>query len=113
MPRRHRNRKAEYVQTLEAEVARLQALDARINSEKNAMAHQNVAMRELLASQSLDFRLDSINLSSSSQTEDELSQLGGAMVDIRFDPEMGHERTFLDVFDISNMNWTSVCIQKG
>ena len=98
------------MQTLEAEVARLQQLDAHINTEKNTLAHQNNAMRELLASHSLDLQLGSIDLSSSSQPIDELSQLGGAMVDIRFDPEIGHDRTFLDLLDLSDMAWTSVCI---
>jgi hypothetical protein len=94
------------VNTLEAEVARLQHLDALINSEKNALAHQNGHLRELLAHHSLDFQLDTLNLSSSSQPSDDLSQLGGAAVDVRFDPEMGHERTFLD-FSEMDFAWTS------
>lgn len=93
------------MQTLEAEVARLQHLDALVNSEKNTLAHQNNAIKQFLASQSLDFQLDSINLSSSSQSSDELSQLGGAVVDIRYDPEIGHERTFLDFPEMSDMVW--------
>ena len=95
------------MQTLEAEVARLQHLDALINSEKNTLAHQNSAMRDFLMKQSLEVQLDNVNLSSSSQPSDDLSQLGGAIVDIRFDPEIGHERTFLDFVDMSDMIWTS------
>ena len=95
------------MQTLESEVARLQHLDALINSEKNTLAHQNNAIKEFLASQSLDVQLDSITLSSSSHPSDELSQLGGAIVDIRFDPDLGEERTFLDLPDISDMIWSS------
>lgn len=93
------------MQTLEAEVARLQHLDALVNTEKNTLAHQNQAMRELLASHSLDSHLESFNLSSSSHPSDELSLLGGAAVDIRFDEEIGQERVFLDWAD--EMAWTS------
>jgi hypothetical protein len=93
------------VQTLEAEVARLQHLDALVNNEKNALAHQNNAMRELLASHSLDSHLEVFNLSSSSQPSDELSLLGAAAVDIRFDEEIGQERVFIDWPD--DMAWTS------
>ncbi|KAK3691302.1 hypothetical protein LTR37_018708 [Vermiconidia calcicola] len=101
---RHRNRKAEYVQTLEAEVARLQHLDAMVNNEKNILAQQNQAMKELLASKSLDIHLNLMDLSSSSQLSDGLSHLGGAMVDIGYDPEIGQERTILDFDD---MFWSS------
>jgi hypothetical protein len=104
--RRHRNRKAEYVHTLEEEVARLQHLDALINNEKNTLAHQNKAMRELLASESLDFQLNSLDLTSSSLSNDDLSYLGGAAVDIRFDPDVNHERTYIDWNDV-DMTWTS------
>lgn len=93
------------MQTLEAEVARLQHLDALINTEKNKMAHQNNVMKELLASHSLGSHLESFNLSSSSQPSDELSLLGSAAVDIRFDEEIGQERVFLDWPD--DMAWTS------
>lgn len=105
--RRHRNRKAEYVQSLEAEVARLQHLDSLVHAEKNSLAHQNNAIREFLMSQSLDIQLDSIDLSSSSQPSDDLSQLGSGMIDVRMDPDVGHERTFIDFSDIPDMLWTS------
>ena len=95
------------MQNLEAEVARLQHLDSLVHSEKNTLAHQNNAIRELLASQSLDVQLDSVNLSSSSQPSEELSQLGALAVDIRFDPDLGQDRTFLDFPDFSDMVWTS------
>ena len=93
------------MQTLEAEVARLQHLDAVVNTERNTLSHQNNAMRELLASYSLDSHLESFNLSSSSQPSDELSLLGGAAIDIRFDEDIGQERVFLDWPD--DMAWTS------
>jgi hypothetical protein len=93
------------VQTLEAEVARLQHLDALVNTERNSLAHQNNAMKELLSSHSLDSHFESFSLSTSSQPSDELSQLGGAAIDIRFDEDIGHERVFIDWPD--DMNWTS------
>ncbi len=102
--RRHRNRHADYVKGLEAEVARLQHLDAIVNSEKNALAHQNNAIREFLAEQSLDSTLETANLGPSPQPSEDLSSLGGAAVDYRFDPEIGSERWFLDLPDLS---WTS------
>ena len=93
------------MQELEAEIARLQHIDALINSDKNTLAHQNNAMRELLASKSLDTYLESMDLSSSSQPSDDLSLLGGAAVDIRWDEEIGQQRVFLDWPD--DMLWTS------
>ena len=62
-------------------------------------------MRDLLASHSLVSHLDSFSLSSSSQPGNELSLLGGAAVDIRFDEQIGQERVFLDWPD--EMAWTS------
>ncbi len=64
-------------------------------------------MRELLASRSLDFHLDTMDLSGSSQTSGDLSQLGGAAIDIRFDPDMDHERTFIDFEEFDKMWGTS------
>ncbi|KAK5121809.1 hypothetical protein LTR85_004684 [Meristemomyces frigidus] len=104
--KRHRDRKAEYVRTLEAEVARLQHIDAVVNSEKNALAHQNEAMKAFLASQSLDVHLGSVDLSSPSAPSEDLSLLGGAWIDVRFDPEIGHERTFMDL-DMPEPVWSS------
>ena len=69
------------------------------------MAHQNQAMKDLLASHSLDSHFDSFSLSSSSQPSHELSLLGGAAIDIRFDEQIGQERVFLDWPD--DMAWTS------
>lgn len=116
--KRHRDRKAEYVKSLEAEVAvstvrrrpsrlkveeayahvkRLQHLDALVNSEKNNLAHQNEAIKAFLATQSPDVQPESVNLGSPPAPTEDLSSLGGAWIDIRFDPEVGHERTFIDV----------------
>ena len=107
MNRRHRNKTAEYVGSLEAEVARLQHLDAVVNSEKNALAHQNNAIKDFLSKQSIDAYMDSINLDSPHIGIDELSQLGGAALNIRFDTDLEHERIFLDLPDMSEMLWTS------
>lgn len=101
--RRHRNRHAEYVRSLEAEVARLQHLDAMVNSEKNALAHQNAAIKEYLAKQSIDTRMDAMGLEST-PAPDNLSQLGGAAIDLRMDPDIGKERWFLDVPELT---WSS------
>ncbi len=90
---------------MEAEIARLQHLDALVNSEKNTLAHQNNAIRELLSSHSLESNMESFNLNSSSQPGDDLSLLGGAAVDIRYDEEIGQERVFLDWPE--EMAWTS------
>lgn len=95
--RRHRNRKAEYVQSLEAEIAHLQHLDAVTNNEKNLLAHQNRAIKKFLASHSLEIQLDTINLSSFSASSGDLSMLGSVEVDARFDPRIGQERVFLDL----------------
>ncbi|KAK5136312.1 hypothetical protein LTR08_003685 [Meristemomyces frigidus] len=87
----HRTRKADYVQTLRAEVA-------------NTLAHQNQAMRTFLTSQSLDVPIKSVKLSSSSAPSEDLSSLGSAEIDMPFDPEIEHEHTFLD-FDMPDMTW--------
>ncbi|KAK3721294.1 hypothetical protein LTR37_003169 [Vermiconidia calcicola] len=76
--RRHRNKHYAYVQQLEAEIARLQNADALVNNEKNALAHQNNAMREAIASQSLDVHISYIDLNSFIEPSNELSQLGSA-----------------------------------
>ncbi|TKA83633.1 hypothetical protein B0A55_00476 [Friedmanniomyces simplex] len=102
--KRHRNRKAEYVQSLEAEIARLQHLDAIISSDKNSLAHQNEGIRALLASHSIDTQLDVMNLTSSSE---DLSDLGSAGIGIRYDSDIGHERVFMDFDDMPDVAWTS------
>lgn len=61
-------------------------------------------MRTFLASQSLDEPLGSVDLSSSSVSSEDLSLLGSAEIDIRFDPEIGHERTFMDLY-MPDMTW--------
>lgn len=78
-----------------------------INSEKNSLAHQNNAIRDLLANHSIDAQLESVDLGSSSQSMDELSQLGTVAVDIRYDPDLEQERTYIDLSDFSDMMWTS------
>ncbi|KAF2162731.1 hypothetical protein M409DRAFT_69013 [Zasmidium cellare ATCC 36951] len=95
--KRHRNRKATYIHSLEAEIARLQSLDAQANVEKNALAHQNKAMKELLASHSLDFRLGEMGLEGKNDSGDGLSSLGSASIEVRPDEQLGgKDRTFLD-----------------
>ena len=108
LQRRHRNRKSEYIKSLEAEVARLQHLDSVVHNEKNMLARQNKAIRDFLASQSIDVQLDSVNLAGANTAKDDLNTLGGATVDIRYDSDLGHDRTFLDLADFSSdMVWTS------
>ncbi|KAK0259238.1 hypothetical protein B0A54_12366 [Friedmanniomyces endolithicus] len=101
---RHRNRKAEYVQSLEAEIARLQHLDAIVNSDKNTLAHQNEEIRAVLAAHSIDTQLEVMNLAPSPEG---LSMLGDARIDIRYDPAIGHERVFMDFDDMPDIAWTS------
>ncbi|KAK0905441.1 hypothetical protein LTR91_023428 [Friedmanniomyces endolithicus] len=102
--KRHRNRKAEYVQSLEAEIARLQHLDAIVNSDKNTLAHQNEEIRAVLAAHSIDAQLGVTNLAPSPEG---LSMLGDAEIDIRYDPAIGHERIFMDFDDMPDIAWTS------
>lgn len=92
------------MQSLEAEIARLKHMDSEASSQKNALAHQNKAMRGLLASHSVEYQLESTSLDAPAE---ELSQLGGANLDVRFDPDIGHQRTFLDLPDTNEMDWTS------
>ncbi|KXT16535.1 hypothetical protein AC579_1327 [Pseudocercospora musae] len=93
--KRHRHRRAEYVKSLEEEVARLQHMDSQVNSEKNTLACQNQMMRELLASHFLDFRLgDSLNLT---ETPAATTAPASASVEVRWDSDIGHERTFMDI----------------
>ena len=87
---------------LEAEVARLQQLDAAANSERNALAIQNNSIKEFLAAQSIELQVESMNLDSSYQGQDELSQLGGATVNLRHDESIGEQRWFLDLPEASD-----------
>lgn len=92
------------MQSLEAEIARLQHMDSEASSQKNALAHQNQTMRGLLASHSVEYQLESTSLNAPAE---QLSQLGGANLDVRFDPDIGHQRTFLDLPDANEMDWSS------
>lgn len=103
--RRHRNRKAEYVHNLEAEIARLQSMDAQAHVEKNALAHQNRAMKELLASHSLDFKFENTHLVPETAYSDDLSS---ASIEVRSDSQLGgKERTFIDWPGEDEMIWSS------
>lgn len=97
------------MKNLEAEVARLQHLDAVVNSEKNAMAHQNNAIRELLNKQSIDTQLDLMDLSNT-PSDDDLSALGAALIDYRYDADIEQDRWFLDVPELS---WTSTDVSSA
>lgn len=101
--RRHRNRKAEYISSLEAELARLRHADAEVNSEKDALEQQNQAMRDLLASQSINAQLDSISLSSQAPS---VGSFGG-MVNMHFDEQAASDRWFVEYLDSESMQWTS------
>ncbi|KAI6819473.1 hypothetical protein KC340_g6241 [Hortaea werneckii] len=96
--KRHRDRKADYVQSLEAEIARLRHLDTVVNSEKGVLEHQNQAMKGFLASHNLDEGSANNHVDSSSGSRSDPSTIrSDATVDVRYDTEVGHERTFLDV----------------
>nr|POE51869.1 hypothetical protein CFP56_26076 [Quercus suber] len=97
--RRHRNRKAEYVDELEKEVARLRRLRTEAQSERLAIEQQNDTIKELLGQHSLNARLDSMSFAGANIiAEEDLSDYWnrGAVLDVRYDPEISHERTFLD-----------------
>ncbi|KXL46223.1 MAG: hypothetical protein FE78DRAFT_31082 [Acidomyces sp. 'richmondensis'] len=100
--KRHRNRKAEYVQSLEAEITRLQHLDSIVNNERNALAHENLKMRAILAQHSIDTGLESLHFSDPSFIDD-LSMLESAAIDIRVDSDIGQERIFMDFDDVVDM----------
>ncbi|KAK3677899.1 hypothetical protein LTR78_001994 [Recurvomyces mirabilis] len=102
--KRHRNRKVEYVQSLEAEVARLQHLDATVNSERNTIAIENEKLRALLAAGPAEAQLDSLKLD---QQDLDISMLGGATVNSHYDEFIGHERWFMDIDDLTDSSWTS------
>ncbi|KAK4892951.1 hypothetical protein LTR27_008679 [Elasticomyces elasticus] len=100
--KRHRYRKGEYVQALEAEVARLQHLDAIVNSEKSSLVQENEAMRALLATHPVETRLDATQLSTSFE---DVNSTGSSMVDVRYDSVIAHERVFLDFGNTLETSW--------
>ncbi|RMX89031.1 hypothetical protein D0869_01166 [Hortaea werneckii] len=96
--KRHRDRKTDYVESLEAEIARLRHLDAVVNSEKCVLKHQNEAMKGFIAGHNLDEGSANKHFHISSASQGDSSSLGSdAAIDVRFDPKIGHERTFLDL----------------
>ncbi|RMZ09625.1 hypothetical protein D0864_01464 [Hortaea werneckii] len=96
--KRHRDRKADYVQSLEAEIARLRHLDAVVDSEKCVLEHQNQAMKGFLAGHDLDEGSANKHFDISFASRGDPSTIrSDATVDVRFDAEVGRERTFLDV----------------
>lgn len=74
-----------------------------MNSEKNALEFQNQAMRDLLASQSLDAQLGAVDLSSQVPSAPDLN---GAL-DMRYDEQMESDRWFVDFLKPESMKWTS------
>ncbi|KAI6843494.1 hypothetical protein KC332_g3903 [Hortaea werneckii] len=96
--KRHRDRKADYVQSLEAEIARLRQLDAVVNSEKCVLEHQNQAMKGFLAGHDLDEGSTNKHFDISFASRGDPSTIrSDATVDVRFDADIGRERTFLDL----------------
>lgn len=88
-------------------------MDAVVNNERNKLQHQNRAMRELLSSRSLDYQLDNLDLTNRTlPAEPGMSRMGAAEVDVRYDPEVGHERTFLDLMDV-DFAWPSSDTTSG
>jgi head-tail adaptor len=93
---------------LEAEVARLQQLDAMVNSERAELANQNEIMKILLSQHSIDAQLGSVSLTEPSDSGAEtISMLSSHAIDIRYDEEIGAERTFLDFDEMMDLQWTS------
>ncbi|KAK5107637.1 hypothetical protein LTR62_000972 [Meristemomyces frigidus] len=122
--KRHRNRKSEYVQSLEAEVAvrkllrrcffsiltepqRLQHQDALVNSERNMIALQNEKMKALLTQTSVEAQLDVLGIDGPDFSDESLSLFGSAAIDIRYDPLLDHERVFMDLDDYTDSSWSS------
>ncbi|RMY67634.1 hypothetical protein D0863_07660 [Hortaea werneckii] len=109
--KRHRDRKTDYVESLEAEIARLRRVDAVVNSEKCVLKHQNEAMKGFIAGHNLDEGSANKHFHISSASQGDSSSLGSdAAINVRFDPKIGksilsrfedvstsHERTFLDL----------------
>ncbi|KAK3117013.1 hypothetical protein LTR53_002034 [Teratosphaeriaceae sp. CCFEE 6253] len=74
-----------------------------VSSDKNSLAHENGKIRAVLAAHSIDTQVDVMSLS----TPADLSSLGSTAVDIRFDPQIGQERVFLDFDESMEDAWTS------
>ena len=93
-------------------MAKLQHLEARTNDEKNALIRQNQAIRDFMSAQSLDAKLSLMDLALAPPSHDAFTRQGSLAVDVRFDEDMQHERTFLDYdynldMDLDNMTWTA------
>ncbi|KAI7263326.1 hypothetical protein KC345_g9180 [Hortaea werneckii] len=96
--KRHRDRTADYVQSLEAEITRLRRLDSVVTREKCILEHQNQAMKGFLAGYDLDEGSANKHFDISFASKGDLPNFGSdAAIDVRFDAEFGHERTFLDL----------------
>ncbi|KAF2767560.1 hypothetical protein EJ03DRAFT_375998 [Teratosphaeria nubilosa] len=97
--KRHRNRQSDYVKNLESELARLQKRDAKVSSQKAALAHENRELRKLL-SRSEDGPSDnSATLSGHAHGSNDYSALPSGTVNIRYDPDIGYQRVFVDMDD--------------
>ncbi|KAH9825521.1 basic region leucin zipper [Teratosphaeria destructans] len=97
--KRHRNRQSDYVKKLESEITRLQRLDAKVSSQRAALAHENREMRDLLSrSEALP---SDVRTTANGHVHDSdvYSMLGSGTVTIRYDPDIGHERVFVDKMD--------------
>ena len=81
---------------LEAEVASLRNRDAAVNSERNALEHENAAIRRLLQSRSVGALLDSVDLDATGPSAHGLSPLADCTIELRYDSDIGHTRTFVD-----------------
>lgn len=64
-------------------------------------------MRELLASHSLDAQIGTMDLNPLPYNHEDQSRLGSLPLDVRYDAELGKERTFLDWSDSENTTVTS------
>ncbi|KAJ8603044.1 hypothetical protein MRB53_042274 [Persea americana] len=105
-----RDRKAEYLKSLEEEVARLRQLDALVNSQRNVLACQNQAFREYFRAQSASVSEPAFDLPQSTgspESSTALSHTGSAIVSVRFDENLGRERTFLDLSETEDYPYSS------
>nr|POE63248.1 dehydrogenase azaj [Quercus suber] len=107
--KRHRNRNDAYIGSLELEVSRLQHLSAVVTSEKTALERENEAIRNVLGQQPVQVhvQLDALGIS---KTSAENANLGGALLNVRHDTHIAHDRIFLDRDAVQNISKASSAV---
>lgn len=68
-------------------------MDSAVRQERSLLTTQNQTLRDLLRSHSIDAQLESRNLETGAA---DVEMLDHVTVDVRLDPELGHERIFVD-----------------